>query len=70
MGVPFEKIISKLQKRPPVFTNESMTALETCNRFIDSSKAQQELNYTIRPMQETVHDLVNWCQQSGYLAKD
>jgi dihydroflavonol-4-reductase len=70
MGVPFEKIISKIHKRPPVFTNESMTALETRPRFIDSSKARQELNYTTRPMEETVHDLVNWFKQSGYLAKN
>ena len=69
IGVPFEKIISKIQKRPPVFTDESMTALETCPQLIDSSKARKELNYTMRPMEETVHDLLNWFKQSGYLAK-
>jgi dihydroflavonol-4-reductase len=69
MGLPFERIISKIQKRPPVFTHESMTALETCPRFIDSSKAKKELNYTLRPMEETVADLLNWFRQYGYLAK-
>lgn len=69
MGVPFERIISKIQKRPPVFTHESMTALETCPRFIDSTKARRELNYTTRPMEETVADLLNWFRQYGYLAR-
>jgi len=68
IGVPFEKIISSMQHRPPLFTRESLAALRTCNRFIDSTKAKEELNYQIRPMEETVHDLVHWFRQYGYLA--
>ncbi|MFI5135520.1 MAG: NAD-dependent epimerase/dehydratase family protein, partial [Chitinophagales bacterium] len=65
VGVPFEKIISSLQHRPPLFTRESLAVLKTCNRFIDSSKARNELNYHVRPMEETACDLVQWFRQYG-----
>ena len=68
IGVPFERIVASFQKRPPLFTRESLEALKTCNRHIDSSKAMNELNFRRRPLSETAHDLVSWFRQYGYLA--
>ena len=37
------------------------------NNDFDSSKAQAELGYTIRPYEETIHDQVQWMIQEGML---
>jgi dihydroflavonol-4-reductase len=69
MAVPFERLISFLTKRQPLFTTESLAALRTGNRFIDSSRARSELGFICRPLAETLRDLVEWYRQYGYLAK-
>jgi len=35
--------------------------------WYDSSKAQQELGWTVRPIEETLRDALNWLQRAGYL---
>jgi len=35
--------------------------------WYDSSKAQQELGWTVRPIEETLRDALDWLQRTGYL---
>jgi dihydroflavonol-4-reductase len=66
-GLPFVRAIAYLKKKEPLYTNEALEALFAGNRFISSEKAMRELNYSIRPFEETLRDTFNWFQNNGYL---
>jgi dihydroflavonol-4-reductase len=66
-GLPFVRAIAYLKKKEPLYTNEALEALFAGNRFISSEKANRELNYSIRPFEETLRDTFNWFQNNGYL---
>ncbi|MEP7163684.1 MAG: NAD-dependent epimerase/dehydratase family protein [Ferruginibacter sp.] len=66
-GLPIVKLLAYLQKKEPLYTEEALDALFNGNRFISSVKAMNELNYTIRPFEETVSDTFNWFQHKNYL---
>jgi len=66
-GLPFVKLIASLKKEEPLYTIEAIEALFEGNRFISSQKAVKELNYTIRPFEETIHDTFHWFKNNGYL---
>jgi len=66
-GLPFVKIQALLQKKEPLYTNEALEALFTGNRFICSAKAINELNYTIRPFEQTLGDTLQWFKNKNYL---
>ena len=68
-GVPFTGLFARLTGKQPLYTNESIDALIKGNRFIDSSKAQAELDYAARPFEETLHDTFKWFFQNGYIKK-
>jgi nucleoside-diphosphate-sugar epimerase len=44
-----------------------LDALFAGNRRISSAKAMQELNYKIRPLDETIRDAFHWFLNKGYL---
>lgn len=67
LGLPIVKSISRMNKKEPLYTNEALEALRSGNRNISSEKAKKELNYIIRPFEETVADTYQWFQQNGYL---
>ena len=60
-----EKQAAKSGKRP-LMTTFSVYNLARNNEF-DYSKAQQELGYTTRPYQETIHDEVQWMMEEGLI---
>lgn len=66
-GVPFTGLFARLTGKQPLYTNESIDALINGNRFIDSSKAQAEIDYAARPFEETLHDIYNWFLKNGYI---
>ena len=66
-GLPFVKTIAYLKKKEPLYTIEALEALFAGNRVISSAKAMRELNYTVRPFEETLSDTFNWFQNKGYL---
>lgn len=67
MGLPFVKILATLQKKEPLYTNEALEALFNGNRYISSAKAVHELNYAIRPLDETLSDTLQWFKNKNYL---
>jgi dihydroflavonol-4-reductase len=66
-GLPVVKLMALLQKKEPLYTIESLDALFNGNRCISSTKAMNELNYTIRPFEETLRDTFQWFQNIHYL---
>jgi len=67
LGVPFINIYSKLVKRKPLYTLESINILQSGNRFISSRKAQQELEFQPRPLEQTLADTYNWFKKNNYI---
>lgn len=67
IGLPFVKSIAYFQNKEPLYTIEALDALFAGNRCISSSKAIKELNYSIRPFEETIRDTINWFQNKSYL---
>lgn len=67
IGLPIVKGIAWFSKKDPLYTNEALEAISTGNRKISSEKAAQELNYHIRPFEETIDDTIQWFLQKGYL---
>jgi len=66
-GIPVVKMFAAIRGKEPLYTVEAVEALFEGNRFINSSKAITELNYTIRPFEETIHDTFHWFKNKGYL---
>jgi dihydroflavonol-4-reductase len=67
VGLPFIKLQAKLKKEAPLYTSESLVALQHGNRNISCEKAKRELNYTSRSFTLTVTDLLNGFKQSSKL---
>ncbi len=66
-GLPFVKSIAYIKKKEPLYTIEALDAIFAGDRCISSSKAIQHLNYTTRPLEETVSDAFHWFKNNGYL---
>jgi dihydroflavonol-4-reductase len=66
-GLPLVKSIAFITNKEPLYTKEALEALFKGNRCISSAKAIKELNYSVRPFEETVRDGFHWFQNKGYL---
>jgi dihydroflavonol-4-reductase len=66
-SLPIVKLMGLLKKKEPLYTIEALDALFNGNRCISSTKAMNELNYTIRPFEETLRDTLIWFQNIHYL---
>lgn len=66
LGVPFMHIYSKLTKSKPIYTYESLNILQSGNRHISSKKAQLELGFKSRPLEETILDTYEWFKENNY----
>jgi dihydroflavonol-4-reductase len=56
----------RLLRRKPVFTAYSIDVLRS-NSLVSSARARQELGFTSRPWQESIHDHVAWFREQGML---
>lgn len=66
-GLPIVKLLATIQKKEPLYTIEALEALFNGNRFISSEKAITELNYSIRPFEETIAETFQWFRNKSYL---
>jgi dihydroflavonol-4-reductase len=65
-GLPFINALSRLKRTEPLYTKESLHALQN-HRYISHEKAARELGYKPRPLQETLRDTYEWFGAHGYL---
>ena len=56
---PIAELFYKILRRKPVFTEYAINVLNS-NYSTDSSKAEKELGYKIRDINETIVDTLNW----------
>ncbi len=60
MSVPFFQIQSKLAKKSPKFTKESILTLKRGHVNMSNRKAVEVLGHQVRPLHESVKDLLDW----------
>ncbi|MBK8611151.1 MAG: NAD-dependent epimerase/dehydratase family protein [Chitinophagaceae bacterium] len=70
LGLPIIKTLAWIKKEEPLYTVEALDALFTGNRLISSEKAKTDLNYNIRPFEETILDTFGWFTNNGYLDRN
>ncbi len=56
----------KLTKSKPLFTNYSIEVLNS-NCEISSKKAKKELDFSPRPIKESIKDSVEWFKENKYV---
>lgn len=67
IGLPFIKVFARMTKAEPLYTNEALVAVSEGHRHIVCTKAEVELQYTSRPLRESLHDTWWWFNENGYL---
>ncbi len=65
--VPFFILGSKLSKKDPIFTYESLRALIESNTKISSAKAKRDLDYKVTPFDESIRETLNWFKKNGQI---
>jgi dihydroflavonol-4-reductase len=66
LGVPFVSAASKILGTSPLYTLESICAIQ-CHRNLSYEKAKSELGFNPRPLSETLRDTYEWHQSQGQL---
>lgn len=66
IGLPFMSLGNKITGKPPLYTLESLNILQQCNKYISSNKAVKELNYSARPLEDTLRDTLLWFKKMSY----
>jgi dihydroflavonol-4-reductase len=67
-GLPFTLLLAALKGQEPLYTKESIHTLTHGNKNISSLKAEKDLGYKCRPLEETVADTISWFKQAGFLS--
>ncbi len=67
IGVPFMAVYAKLKKQHPLYTRESLTILRSSNKLISNDKARKVLEFSPRPLEETVADTLEWFKKHQYI---
>lgn len=67
LACPFLQIISSITGEKPLYTCQSLNIIINAPRNISCQKAQKELAYSPRPLEQTLNDTFNWYKQNKYL---
>lgn len=67
IGVPFIKAYATIARQEPLYTFESLRALNDVNTKISCKKANNELGYSPREFEVTVRDTMDWYKTNNYL---
>jgi dihydroflavonol-4-reductase len=66
-GVPFLSAFSKITGKSPLYTNESLYILQSGNRKIINAKARKQLDFSPRPLHESVTGAISWFKKMSYI---
>lgn len=58
-SAPLAELYYKIRKLPPIYTSYSLYTLKS-NSMFSKEKAVTELNYTVRPFEETIAQTMSW----------
>lgn len=67
LGLPYIKLYGKLTKTPPLYTRESLDTLLRSNTCITARKAEADLGYVPRPLEETLRDQFEWFKERKFI---
>ncbi|MBE0647688.1 MAG: NAD-dependent epimerase/dehydratase family protein [Bacteroidales bacterium] len=67
LGLPFITLYSLIAGVEPLYTKESLQIISEGSRMISNAKAQRELNFSSRDLEETVRDTFSWFTKHGYI---
>jgi dihydroflavonol-4-reductase len=67
VGVPFMTMYFQWKKQAPLYTQTSLSILQSANRHISNDKARQDLHFSPRSLKETVADTLDWFKKHQYL---
>ncbi|MEM8907126.1 MAG: NAD-dependent epimerase/dehydratase family protein, partial [Bacteroidota bacterium] len=59
-GLPFIRLAQIFTQIPPLYTYESLMIIKNAKPHFSSFLAQKELNYTPRPLEETIEETYAW----------
>jgi dihydroflavonol-4-reductase len=65
-GAPLAMLLNRMRGKRPLFTPISMRELES-NPNISCAKANRELGYEPRPLEQTLSDTIDWFQKNGFM---
>ena len=66
-ALPLAEGVQYFTSAEPVFTRESLAAVQNGNTAVSSNKAAAELGYRARPLPDTLRDTYNWFWSNGFL---
>ncbi|MEO1258967.1 MAG: NAD-dependent epimerase/dehydratase family protein [Bacteroidota bacterium] len=67
LGLPFIQLARLFSKKPPLYTYESLMIIKNANRNYSSALAKKELNYKVRPLEESIEDIYKWWKENKQL---
>jgi dihydroflavonol-4-reductase len=67
IGLPFITLYSRMSKRIPLYTSESLKIIIRGSKQISHEKAEKELGFNPRNIDETIKDVMKWFEINGYL---
>jgi dihydroflavonol-4-reductase len=67
IACPFIQMYARLAHNDPLYTIQSLDIIGNCPERISFEKAQNELNYSLRPLERTLIDTINWYKENGFL---
>ena len=67
IGAPVSTLFSSLLAKEPLFTSYSLAALRG-NRQISHKRAEREIGYRPRNLEETIRDTWRWFAQTGLVS--
>lgn len=65
IGLPFISIYSRIINSPPLYTSSSLKTIEEGSKRIENTHAKELLNYSPRPLNESIRDTIIWFKQNN-----
>lgn len=62
LTAPLAEVYYKILRQPPLYTSYSLYTLET-NANFSNEKAKSWLGYHVRPITDTIKDMMNWMKK-------
>ncbi len=67
IGLPFIHAWAKLSGQHPLYTADSLEILKQSNKNMSHQKAEKELGYYPRHIEETLKDTIEWFKENGVM---
>lgn len=65
IGIPFINVYAAIKNEHPLYTRDTIDILKLSHRNISCDKAKKELDYTSRPIEDSIKDTFEWYKKNG-----